>query len=65
MGRITKDSSRLFEGEGEILLKNGDVAVTAHGKYMKVPIEKIVDSDVEEYEWKTIETDEDPVEIDI
>ncbi|MGF7185261.1 hypothetical protein GGQ84_001347 [Desulfitispora alkaliphila] len=55
----------MFEGEGEILLKNGDVAVTAHGKYMKVPIEKIVDSDVEEYEWKTIETDEDPVEIDI
>ena len=25
VGRITKDSSRLFEGSGEILLKNGEI----------------------------------------
>jgi len=41
VGRITKDSKRLFEGSGEILLTNGDIAVKAHGKYIKMPIEKI------------------------
>lgn len=63
VGRITKDSSRLFEGTGEILLENGDVAAIAHGKYMKMSIDKIADVDDENMEWQVVVTDEDPHEI--
>jgi acyl-coenzyme A thioesterase PaaI-like protein len=42
LGRVTKDSSRLFEGTGEIVLADGSVAVEASGKYLKMPIERIV-----------------------
>ena len=65
VGRITKDSSRLFEGTGEILLSNGDVAVTGHGKYMKMPIDKIANFDNDHEEWKVILSDKDPLEVEI
>ena len=43
VGRITGNNKKLFEGTGEILLENGDIAVTAYGKYMKMPLAKISD----------------------
>jgi uncharacterized protein (TIGR00369 family) len=51
VGRITKNSSRLFEGTGEIVLEDGTVAVEAFGKYLKMPIEGIVDTDFSRSEW--------------
>lgn len=51
VGRITRDSSRIFEGEGEIVLEDGTVAVEATGKYMKLPIEKIADLEFADDEW--------------
>jgi len=36
-GEITKKSSRLLEGRGEILLADGTLAVEAVGTYMKIP----------------------------
>ncbi len=63
--RIVSENKRLFEGTGEILLKNGDVAVTAEGKYLKMPLEKIADFDRDENEWKVIKSDKDPGEIEI
>ncbi len=65
IGRITTENSRMFEGTGEIVLKNGDVAVTAWGKYMKVPINKITNFDLEENEWKIVELEKDPKQIEI
>ena len=65
IARISKDSSRLFEGTGEILLKNGDIAVSAFGKYLKMPIDKIADFNKEEQEWQVILADDEPNEIDI
>ncbi|MHB8931026.1 MAG: PaaI family thioesterase [Melioribacteraceae bacterium] len=65
IGRITNENSRMFEGTGEIILSNGDVAVTAQGKYFKVPLEKIADFDRSENEWMIVETDSDPKEIEI
>ncbi len=65
IGRITSENNRMFEGTGEIILSNGDVAVTAQGKYLKVPLEKITDFDKEENEWKIIELETDPKEIEI
>jgi len=65
IGRITNENSRMFEGTGELVLKNGEVAVTAHGKYLKVQLEKITDFDIEENEWRIVELDSDPKEIEI
>lgn len=65
VGRITKDSKRLFEGTGEILLPNGDIAVTAWGKYMKMPIDKIADFNTEEQEWRVVSSNNEPKEIEI
>lgn len=50
IARITKDSSRLFEGTGEILLPDGTVAVEASGRYMRMPIERIAEGVFAE-EW--------------
>jgi acyl-coenzyme A thioesterase PaaI-like protein len=65
VGRITKDSSRLFEGTGEILLPNGEVAATASGKYMKMSIDKIANFDEGHEEWQTVLSDQDPKEIEL
>ncbi len=64
-GRITKDSSRLFEGTGEIVLSNGDIAVTGHGKYLKTSIDKMQEFDAEAMEWKITSSNKDPAIIDI
>ena len=60
IARITKDSSRFFEGTGELLLQDGTVAATGHGKYLKVPLEKIVDFDVDHQEWQVVQSNDDP-----
>ena len=65
IGRITKDSRRLFEGTGEIVLKNGDIAASAWGKYLKMPIDKIADFNKEDQEWQVILSEDEPNEIDI
>ena len=64
-GRITKDSSRFFEGTGELLLQDGTVAATGHGKYLKIPLEKIADFDVDHQEWGVITSPDDPKEISL
>jgi acyl-coenzyme A thioesterase PaaI-like protein len=53
VGRLTRDTSRLFEGSGEILLPDGSVAVEASGKYVKMTIAGITDDDFAEREWFT------------
>lgn len=60
VGRITKDTRRLFEGTGEILLPDGQTAVEGFGKYIKLPLDDIADFDYEEQEWKTVPSPEDP-----
>ena len=64
IGRITSDNSRFFEGTGEILLPDGDIAATGYGKYIKLPLEKISDFDHEEQEWRVVPSASDPIEID-
>lgn len=67
VGRITKETNRMFEGTGEIILENGDVAVTAKGRYIKMPIEKIVDFNMEEdnEEWFSNVQEDDLKEIEL
>ena len=63
IGRITKNSSRFFEGTGELLLEDGTVAAAAHGKYLKAPLEKIADFDVHAQEWGVVVSPDDPEEV--
>ena len=65
IGRITRDSGRLFEGTGEILLPDGSVAAEGKGKYFKKPIEDIADFDFEAQEWRVVDLPDDPKEIEI
>ena len=51
VGRITNDKGRIFEGTGELLLPNGDVAVSAEGRYMKRDIQQIAQNDFMNDEW--------------
>lgn len=51
VGRMTSDKGRIFEGTGELILPDGEVAVTASGRYMKRDVTQIVESDFIEDEW--------------
>ena len=67
VGRITRNTRLLFEGEGEILLKDGSVAVSAKAKYRKLDLRKITsEQDVHTQEdwivWLEKE-DRDPEEV--
>jgi acyl-coenzyme A thioesterase PaaI-like protein len=65
VGRITRDSGRMFEGTGEILLADGTVAAEGRGKYMKRPLEDIADFDFKVQEWRVVEHPDDPREVEI
>ena len=64
VARITKNSRRMFEGTSELVLPDGSVAVSAWGKYMKLPIEKISGKDFAENEWFLVD-EQVPEELDI
>jgi acyl-coenzyme A thioesterase PaaI-like protein len=65
VARITMDSRRIYEGKGEILLPNGDIAISASGKYVKIALDKITEIRDENEIWETILSDNDPTEIEI
>jgi len=65
VGRIVQEEGRVFLGTGEILLPGGEVAATGTGKYVKLPIEKIADFDVEAQEWRVAPSASDPAEIEL
>ena len=65
VGRVTKEGGRIFEGSGEILLPNGEVAVSAVGKYVKVPVDKITDSPMAGDDWYLLESPADPFAIEL
>ncbi|NOX17244.1 MAG: PaaI family thioesterase [Chlorobi bacterium] len=64
VARLTEVGTRVFEGTGEIILENGDIAVTAHGKYFKIPLDKITDKEFKAEEWFKIKGENDPEEIE-
>lgn len=63
--KITNETSRTFEGEGRIVLANGDIAVTAVGKYFKLPVNKITNADFTEDQWFNVIDDNDPKVIEV
>ena len=65
MGRVTSEGSRSFEGTGEIVLPNGEIAVSAEGKYMKMKIDKIADDQSLDDDWFFEDSMDDPSEIEV
>ena len=65
VGRIISETSRTFEGTGELLLPNGEIAATGFGKYLRMPLNKIADFDPIEQEWKVESSEKDPKEIEL
>lgn len=65
IGRVTSNNRRIFEGQRGDPLPDGTVAVTAEGRYMKLPIDKIAQGDFEmEEEMFLIPRETDPTEVD-
>jgi uncharacterized protein (TIGR00369 family) len=65
VGRVTNEGNRSFEGTAEIILPNGEVAVSAEGKYLKMDINKIANDTGVNDDWFFAENPDDPSEIDI
>jgi uncharacterized protein (TIGR00369 family) len=65
VGRVTKDGSRFFEGSGEILLPGGEVAVSAVGRYIKVPLDKITETGMGPEDWRLVAGPADPEAIEL
>jgi len=63
VGRVTSEGNRSFEGTGEILLPNGEIAVSAEGKYMKVDIKTIANESTIDNDWFFDDNPDDPAEI--
>lgn len=63
IGRITEEGSRSFAGTGELLLDDGSIAAAGQGKYLKVPLAKIADFDVEAQEWGVVSSPDDPQDV--
>ncbi len=60
VGRITREVRLLFEAEGEILTPDGEVAVTARGKYVKMSIDRISEGFGAGDDWKVHLDIDDP-----
>jgi uncharacterized protein (TIGR00369 family) len=65
VGRVTSEGSRYFEGTAEIVLPNGEIAVSAEGKYMKMTIDKIAGDKSLDDDWFFSDNLNDPSEIEI
>lgn len=65
IGRITKDSKRMFEGTGELLLADGSVAAEGRGRYMKLPLEEIAEFNAGEQHWRVHNLPGDPEFVEV
>jgi len=65
VGKITRNTSRIFEGEGYILLKNNTVAAIAKARYMKMDVNKIADDGIMNEELVLVTKPDDPKSFDI
>lgn len=64
IARPVRNTRKIFEAEGEILLNNGDVAVTAYGKYVKMPVSKISENVENIDDFMHYEEEKGPEKID-
>jgi len=48
---MTKCTPRIFEGEGQVLLANGQVAAQGTARYLRLPVESIAPGGLDESDW--------------
>ena len=65
VGRMTKEGGRGFEGSGEIYLPDGQIAVSAEGRYMKLPIDRIIEGPLDHLGWEVVDLPSDPAAIEL
>ncbi len=65
VGRVISEGNRTFEGTGEIVLPNGEIAVSAEGKYLRVDIQRIAGELKVGEDWFIVDSPDDPSEIEI
>lgn len=65
VSRITSENRRTFEGTGEIVLSDGSVAVEGRGRYLKLDLSRITDPEFKDEEWRVVDHEDDPTEIDL
>lgn len=65
IGRVTNDMGRMFTGTAEIILPDGQTAVSAEGRYLKQSAEKISGDDCEDSEMASIDNEPVPEYIEI
>jgi uncharacterized protein (TIGR00369 family) len=65
VARVVKEEGRVFEGSGEILLPDGEVAATGTGKYVKLPLSRIADFDADAEEWGVRRLPTDPTDVSL
>ncbi|MDC7240211.1 MAG: PaaI family thioesterase [Spirochaetales bacterium] len=65
IGRITEERGPFFEGTGEIILPDGEVAVSCTGKYMKRKIDQIANDSFTDEEWYPVADDEPVGEVEL
>ena len=51
VARIEKQTKRVFEGSGEVLLPDGTVAAQGFAKYLLVDVNSVIDGGLEEIGW--------------
>ena len=64
-GRVTSEGNRSFEGTAEIILPDGQIAVSAEGKYLKADINRIASEGNLDDDWFFADSRNDPSEIEI
>lgn len=58
-GRILKENRRMFSGSGEVYLPDGSVAVSATGKFLKLPLSAISDAPPDALGWRVYADEEE------
>ncbi|MBT3318297.1 MAG: PaaI family thioesterase [Clostridia bacterium] len=64
VGRITKQNRLLYEGTGEIYTPDGEVAISAKAKYVKMSIKNISEDFIHD-DWQVYPDINDPTQVDI
>ncbi len=63
VGKLTRNTSRLFEAEGFIESESGEILATAHAKYIKQTMSKIAGEEFTEENWFLLKDDVKYVDI--
>ena len=63
VGKITRNTSRLFEAEGFIEDKDGNILDIAHATYIKQPVETIAGEEFSDEDWFLIPDDVEYIEV--